>query len=90
MLLPQLNMVVEVVLWERFEEWFREKYLLEEFIEHHLDEFNALRQGGRTVPDYKTRFMELLRYAPHQNWEKLEINRLVISLNSNFRAKVRI
>jgi hypothetical protein len=32
MLLPQLNMVVEDVSWELFEERFRESYLLDEFI----------------------------------------------------------
>ena len=42
-LLPQLNMVVEDVSWELFEEWFRERYLSEEFIERQLNEFNALR-----------------------------------------------
>jgi hypothetical protein len=42
-LLPQLNMVVEDVSWELFEERFREKYLSEEFIERHLNEFNTLR-----------------------------------------------
>ena len=42
-LLTQLNMVVEDVSWELFVEQFRERYLLEEFIEHQLNEFNALR-----------------------------------------------
>jgi hypothetical protein len=42
MLLPQLNMAIEDVSWELFEERFRERYLSEEFIEHHLNEFNAL------------------------------------------------
>jgi hypothetical protein len=42
MLLPQLNMVVEDVSWELFEERFRERYLSEEFIERQLNEFNAL------------------------------------------------
>jgi hypothetical protein len=41
-LLPQLNMVVEDVSWELFEEQFGERYLLEEFIEHQLNGFNAL------------------------------------------------
>ena len=41
-LLPQLNMAVEDVSWELFEERFRERYLSEEFIERHLNEFNAL------------------------------------------------
>jgi hypothetical protein len=42
-LLPQLNMVVEDMSWELFEERFRERYLSEEFIECQLNEFNALR-----------------------------------------------
>jgi hypothetical protein len=50
MLLPQLNMVVKDVSWELFEEQFQERYLSEEFIEHHLNEFNALRHGDHTVP----------------------------------------
>lgn len=41
-LLPQLNMTVEDVSWELFKEQFRERYLLEEFIERQLNEFNAL------------------------------------------------
>jgi hypothetical protein len=36
MLLPQLNMVVEDLSWELFEEWFRERYLSKEFIKHQL------------------------------------------------------
>jgi hypothetical protein len=42
MLLPQLNMAIEDVSWEMFEEQFQERYFSEEFIEHQLNEFNAL------------------------------------------------
>jgi hypothetical protein len=90
MLLPQLNMVIEDVTWELFEEWFRERYLSKEFIEHQLNEFNALRKGGRMVPKYEDKFMELLRYAPLMNMEKLKVNKFVFGLNFNIRAKVRI
>ena len=41
-LLSQLNMVVEDVSWELFEERFRERYLSKEFIERQLNEFNTL------------------------------------------------
>jgi hypothetical protein len=34
--------------------------------------------------------MELLRYAPHLNTEKLKVNRFVFGLNNSLRAKVRI
>jgi hypothetical protein len=89
-LLPQLNMVVEDMSWELFEEWFWERYLSEEFIERQLNEFNALRQGGRTVPEYEARFMELLKYAPHMNTEKLKVNKFVLGLNFNIRVKMSI
>jgi hypothetical protein len=83
-------MAMEDVSWELFEEWFRERYLSEEFIEPQLNEFNALLQGGRTVPEYEAHFMELLRYAPHLNTKKLKVNRFVFGLNSSLCAKVRI
>ena len=41
-LLPQLNMVVEDVSSELFEEQFWERYLLEKFIERQLNQFNTL------------------------------------------------
>jgi hypothetical protein len=41
-LLPHLNMVIDDVSWELFEEWFQERYLSEEFIERHLNEFDTL------------------------------------------------
>jgi hypothetical protein len=42
------------------------------------------------VPEYEAHFMELLRYAPHLNTEKLKVNRFMFGLNNNLHAKVRI
>jgi hypothetical protein len=42
------------------------------------------------VPKYEAHFMELLRYAPHLNTEKLKVNRFVFGLNDSLREKVRI
>jgi hypothetical protein len=42
MLLPQLNMAIEDISWELFEEQFWERNLSEEFIERQLNEFNTL------------------------------------------------
>ena len=85
-----MNVAIEDMSWELFEERFREMYLSEEFIECQLNEFNTLRKRGRTVPEYEARFMELLRYAPHLNMEKLKVNRFVFGLNGSLHAKVRI
>jgi hypothetical protein len=90
MLLPHLNMAIEDVSWELFEERFRERCLSEEFIECQINEFNALRQGGRTVPEYEAYFMELLWYALQLNIDKLKVSGFVFGLNVIIRAKVRI
>jgi len=42
------------------------------------------------VPEYETRFMELLRYEPHLNMEKLKVNKFLFDLNFNILVKVRI
>jgi hypothetical protein len=42
------------------------------------------------VPKYEARFMEMLRYAPHLNIEKLKVNKFMFGLNASLRAKVRI
>ena len=42
------------------------------------------------IPKYEAKYMELLRYAPHLNTEKLKVNKFVFNLNFNIRAKVRI
>jgi hypothetical protein len=89
-LLPQLNMDVEDSLMGIVRGVIMGEVLVDEFIEHQLNEFNALRQGSFMVLEYEARFMELLRYAPHLNMEKLKVNKFVFFLNFNIRAKVRI
>eukprot|EP00253_Pinus_taeda_P015998 PITA_15998 len=89
-LLTQLGMDRSEVTWELFEEKFRERYLSEEFLERHLNEFNSLKQGNRSLPEYEACFMELLRYAPHLNTEKLKVNKFLYGLNVNIQTKVRI
>jgi hypothetical protein len=42
------------------------------------------------VLEYEAKFMELLRYDPHLNMEKLKVNKFVFDLNFNIHAKVRI
>jgi hypothetical protein len=42
------------------------------------------------MSEYEARFMELLRYAPHLNTEKIKVNKFVFGLNFNICVKVRI
>eukprot|EP00253_Pinus_taeda_P020359 PITA_20359 len=89
-LLTQLGMDISKVTWELFEEKFREHYMSETFLERQLNEFNSLKQGGRSLLEYEACFMELLHYAPHLNTEKLKVNKFVYGLNVNIRTKVII
>jgi hypothetical protein len=41
-LLPLLNMAISDVSWELFEGQFEEGYVSKEFVEHQLNEFDAL------------------------------------------------
>ena len=42
------------------------------------------------VPKYESHFLELLRYVPHLNTDKIKVNKFVFGLNINIREKVRI
>ena len=83
-------MDISEVTWKLFEEKFTERYLSEEFLERQLNEFNSLKQRNYSLLEYEAHFMELLRYAPHLNTEKLKVNKFVYGLNVNIQTKVRI
>ena len=55
-----------------------------------LNEFKSLRQGGWSVLEYDSKFMELLIYALHLSTENLWVNKFVYGLNLNIRKKVCI
>jgi hypothetical protein len=42
------------------------------------------------VLEYEARFMELLKYDPHLNIEKLKVNKFMFILNVRICVKVRI
>jgi hypothetical protein len=42
------------------------------------------------VTEYEAHLMELLRYSPHLNSEKLKVNRFLFGLNVIIHEKVRI
>ncbi len=62
----------------------------EGYLERKLNEFHDLKQGTKTMGEYKSRFMELLRYASYLNTEKLKVNKFLYGLNAIIKEKVRI
>jgi hypothetical protein len=62
-----------LVTWEVMVKEFEEYYLPQSFKDAKMIEFTRLVQGGMTVADYETKFIELSRFAPSlvsTEWDK--------------------
>jgi hypothetical protein len=55
-----------VVTWREFRENFRAYHIPEGIIELKAEEFWNLTQGSLSVAEYRDRFAQLSRYAPHE------------------------
>ncbi|XP_035540222.1 uncharacterized protein LOC109013719, partial [Juglans regia] len=74
------------VSWQRFKKEFDDQYFPVSVRRQKAREFNNLVQGGMTVEQYATKFMELGRFAPHLIATKeLQVERFMEGL----RPKVR-
>jgi hypothetical protein len=54
------------VTWQEFRENFRAYHIPEGMIELKAEEFRNLTQGSLSVAEYRERFAQLSRYAPHE------------------------
>jgi hypothetical protein len=48
-----LNLAVDAMSWELFQERFQKRCPSEEFIERYLNKFDSLRGGGHTILEYE-------------------------------------
>jgi hypothetical protein len=63
----------EDLYWERFEKYFRKKYLSKKYFDEKTKEFYELKVGQLTIEEYVSRFLELLRYVPYIKVEKEKV-----------------
>ncbi|XP_035542910.1 uncharacterized protein LOC118345683 [Juglans regia] len=69
------------VSWQRFKKEFDDRYFPVSVRRQKAREFNNLVQGGMTVEQYATKFMELGRFAPHLiATEELQVERFMEGL----------
>ncbi|KHG26905.1 2-succinyl-5-enolpyruvyl-6-hydroxy-3-cyclohexene-1-carboxylate synthase [Gossypium arboreum] len=61
----------ENITWEFFQAEFRKKYIIQRFLDSKRKEFLELKQGNKTVSEYKREFVRLSQYATE--WVQLEI-----------------
>lgn len=56
--------------WEKFQRYFKEKYITKRFYDEKAKEFHDLRLGQMTMDEFITKFTSLLRYVPYIRKEK--------------------
>jgi hypothetical protein len=78
----------EDLSWERFEKYFRKKYLSEKYFDEKTKEFYELKLGQRTIEEYVSRFLELLRYVPYIKAEKAKVQRFISGLPKDYQNRI--
>jgi hypothetical protein len=59
--------------WKQFEKYFKRKYLSEKYFDGKTKEFYELKLGQLTIDEYINKFLELIRYVPYINDEKVKM-----------------
>lgn len=76
------------ITWDKFQKYFKERYLTERFYDKKAREFHDLRLGQQTMNEFITRFTSLLRYVPYIKEEKTKVQRFFSSLPSYMRERI--
>ena len=61
------------VTWDSFQQYFKDKYLIELFYDKKSREFHDLKMGQMTIDEYITKFTSLLHYVPYLRDEKAKV-----------------
>ena len=76
------------ITWEKFQRYFKERYLTEHFYDKKVREFHDLWLGQQTMDKFITCFTSLLHYLPYTREEKAKVQRFVSSLHLNIRERI--
>ena len=76
------------VTWDKFQQYFKEKYWTECFYDEKAREFHDLRLGQLTMDNYITKFTSLLHYVPYLRDEKAKVQRFLSSLPAHMKERI--
>eukprot|EP00253_Pinus_taeda_P016580 PITA_16580 len=76
------------ITWEKFQKYFKERYLTERFYDEKAWEFHDLRLGQQSMDEFINCFTSLLRYVPYIKEEKAKVQRFVSSLPAYIRERI--
>jgi len=68
------------ITWDKFQKFFKEKYLTERFYDEKAKEFHDLCLGQMTMDEFITKFTSLLRCVPYIREEKAKVQWFVSGL----------
>jgi hypothetical protein len=66
--------------WKQFEKYFKKKYLSEKYFDGKTKEFYELKLGELTIYEYINKFLEMIRYVPYIQDEKLNMKQFISGL----------
>ena len=78
------------VTWDRFQQYFKYKYLTERFYGEKAREFHNLKLGQLIMDDFITKFTSLLRYVPYLRDDKVKVQRFLSSLPTHMKEHIEI
>ena len=57
---------------------FKNKYLLERYYDSKAKESYEIKMGSTTHKEYRTKFLDILRYVPYHTYDKAKVQRLSV------------
>jgi hypothetical protein len=78
----------EDLSWERFEKYFRKKYLSEKYFDEKTKEFYELKLGQMTIEECVNKFLNLLRYVPYIKAENAKVQCFISGLPKDYQNRI--
>jgi hypothetical protein len=78
----------EDLSWERFERYFKKKYLSKKYFNEKTNEFYEIKLRQLTVEEYVNKSLELLRYIPYIKEEKEKVQRFINGLPKDYQNMI--
>jgi hypothetical protein len=61
---------------------------LEKYFDEKTKEFYELKLGQRTIREYVSRFLKLLRYVPHIKAKKAKVQQFISGLPKDYQNRI--
>jgi hypothetical protein len=78
----------EDLLWKQFEKHLKKKYLSDKYFDGKNKEFYELKLGQLIIEEYVNKFIEMLRYVPYINDEKVKVKRFISGLPQTYQNMI--